>query len=382
VFDWCSSGVRGRDAALTEPEAMSTPAARRRVSVVTESFYPAVDGTTRTNKQVVDRLIDLGHDVQIIAPGPGLSTYRNAPVTRIRPLDKPGRQVRAALEDFAPDLVHVASPGIVGRKALKHSRRLGMRSLVVQQSPVPPLVADHWLRTVSSRADQVLATCTWMQERLHTLGVAAPLWTPGVDVRAWHPDLRDDHLHASWSRSRGRDTPLVVVGYVGSLHKRHGVRRLAEVAGLPGVRLVVIGAGPQRAWLQEHAPGTKFVGAVEPGDLTTSMATLDVLVHPGEQQTCAHALREASASGLPVVAPRSAGAVDAVRNLETGLLYDPASPRALRAAITSIVADRQRGLLGAQGRAVALERSWVEAVDELVADHYRLGVRPTVGAVT
>src|SRR3546814_17262587 len=106
----------------------------RRIAIVTESFYPAIDGTTRTNKQVVDRLITLGHEVQIVAPGPGLATYRHAPVARIRPLDKPGRQVHAAPADFDPDLVHVASPGRLGRQALKHAQRLDRKTVVEGKS--------------------------------------------------------------------------------------------------------------------------------------------------------------------------------------------------------------------------------------------------------
>ena len=45
-----------------------------RIALVTEAFYPAVDGTTRTVKAVADRLIDSGHEVNIVAPGPGLGT--------------------------------------------------------------------------------------------------------------------------------------------------------------------------------------------------------------------------------------------------------------------------------------------------------------------
>ncbi len=47
-----------------------------RIALVTETFYPAVDGTTTTLKAVADRLVDLGHTVRIIAPGPGLATNR------------------------------------------------------------------------------------------------------------------------------------------------------------------------------------------------------------------------------------------------------------------------------------------------------------------
>lgn len=337
-----------------------------RICVVTESFYPAVDGTTRTVKQVVDRLVDTGHEVGVVAPGPGLGSYRGASVARIRPLDKPGRQVSAALATFAPDLVLVASPGTLGRKALKHARAQGRPTLVVQQSPVPPLTADHWVRKVAARADRVVVTCGWMQQRLAQIGVDASVWAPGVDVAAWHPDLRDQRLHDHWSRRRSDGTSRVVVGFVGSLHKRHGVRRLVELDRVPGVRLVVIGDGPQREWLQERLPAAKFLGTVEPGELTTVMASLDVVVHPGEQETCSHALREASASGVPVVAPRSGGALDAVQPMETGLFFDPGPNRGFVEAVASLAADRHRAQLGARGREVATRRSWPQAVDELI----------------
>ncbi|WP_240938055.1 glycosyltransferase [Nocardioides sp. JQ2195] len=337
---------------------------------MTESFYPSVDGTTRTVKHVVDRLVDLGHEVQVIAPGPGLSTYRSSPVVRIRPFDRPGRQVAAALTDFSPDLVHVASPGILGRKALEHAGLQGRRSLVVQQSPVPPVTADRWLRKVGARAGQVLVTCAWMRDRLAALGVDAPVWAPGVDVAAWSPSLRDPGLHAAWSRRKLEATPRVVVGHVGSLHRRHGVRRLAELAPVPGIRVVVIGDGPQRKWLTDRLPAAKFLGALAPGDLSTAMASLDVLVHPGEQQTCAHALREAAASGVPVVAPWAGGATDVVRPLENGLLFDPRSPSGFAEAVSRVAGDRQRALLGGRGRELAIARSWATAVDELVGEHY------------
>jgi hypothetical protein len=80
-----------------------------------------------------------------------------------------------------------------------------------------------------------------------------------------------------------------------------------EVARLPDARLVVIGDGPRRGWLAERAPGVRFTGDLRGGDLPTAIASLDVLVHPGTRLTCAHALREARAAGVPVVAARAGG---------------------------------------------------------------------------
>jgi phosphatidylinositol alpha 1,6-mannosyltransferase len=325
-----------------------------RITLVTETFFPAVDGTTTTVKAVVDRLVDTGHDVQLIAPGPGLTTYRGCPVVRIRPLDKPGGQVRDALESFRPHLVHVTSPATLGRKALKHAQRLDLATLVVEQSPTLAEVT----------ADRTLVTSRWM------LGRDAHLWAPGVDTAAFTPALRDSWLHERWSRARTLPKPLVVVGYVGSLRNRHDVRRLAELSQVPGFRPVVVGDGPQRSWLEARLPGAKFTGELSTGDLAAVLPSFDLLVHPGERETCCHALREAAAAGVPVVAPRSGGAPDVVRHLETGLLYDEARRHGLRDAVHALAADRSRALLGEQARVLAT-RSWSEAVDELVEYHYR-----------
>jgi phosphatidylinositol alpha 1,6-mannosyltransferase len=345
-----------------------------RIALVTETFFPAVDGTTTTVKAVADRLVDRGHEVLVIAPGPGLSTYRSSKVVRIRPLERPGAQAREALDHFRPDLVHITSPDTVGRKALKHARRLGIPALVVEQSPLMDVTADYYRSRVAERAERVVVTSTWMVERLAEFGVTADLWSPGVDTAAFTPSLRDEWLHDRWSNAKSRGGPQVVVGYVGSLRKRHDVRSLAALARVPGIRPVVVGDGPQRGWLGARLPGAKFTGALSTGELTAVLPSLDVLVHPGLHETCCHALREAGASGVPVVAPRSGGAQDVVRTLETGLLYDPTGEHALARAVAAVAADRQRSLLGARARELST-RTWHDAVDELVERHYQ----PLVG---
>lgn len=307
-----------------------------RIALVTDAFYPAVDATTRTVKAVADHLVDTGHEVAVVAPGPGLASYRGCPVVRTGSRLRLGPGLARALTDLRPDLVHLVSPGHLGRAAEAESRRLG----------------------------------------IPTLRVDCDGWEPGVDTAAFHPGLRDEWLHGRWSRARSRPAAahgqprLAVVGFAGSLDARHGVRRLADLACVPGIRPVVIGDGPLRGWLEARLPGARFTGTLETGDRAVALASLDLLVHPGERETCCHTLREAAASGLPVVAPRSGGATRVVRSLETGLLYDPADGQGLRRAVCAVAADPHRALLGARGRELALERDWRTAVDELVAGHY------------
>lgn len=346
--------------------------------LVTDTPYPdaapAGRGVTTTLKALADRLIDTGHVVSLVAAAPGLSTYKRSAVVRVNPLTKPGAQVRDALAATRPDLAIVLDPGRMGRKALKHARRQDVRTLVVQQSPVMEGTEERWRAKVADRADDLVVTAPWMVDRLARIGVAAGLWLPGVDTLAFTPALRDPWLHASWSHAKRE--PKVVVGYVGGLTQRHGVRRLAELNELRDVRPVIIGGGAQAGWLRGHLPHARFTGPLATGDLAIALATLDVLVHPGEDETCCHVLREASASGVPVVAPRAGGAAQVVRHLESGLLYDPRREGAVADAVGAVAADPRRALLGAHGRELASARDWHTAVDELMARVGRPGVVP------
>jgi phosphatidylinositol alpha 1,6-mannosyltransferase len=351
---------------MNAPDEARRPAGSpRRIALVTDTFYPAVDGATTTLKATADRLIATGHEVRFIAPGPGLATYNRSTVVRVNALRKPGGQVKEALQQWRPDLVHVTNPGRLGRKALKHARKLGIRTLVVQQDGVSEVTEEYWRAKVADRADQLVVTTPWMVDRLARIGVAARLWWPGVDARAFTPALRDPWLHGSWSHAKRE--PKIVVGYVGGLTQRHGVRHLAELSSVRGIRPVIIGEGAQAGWLRSRLPHARFTGALQGGDLAIALATLDILVHPGEEETCSHILREAGASAVPVVAPRAGGAADVVHHLETGLLYEPGRDGALADVVDALAADPQRALLGHHGRELAQQRCWETAVDELIA---------------
>ena len=338
-----------------------------RVALVTESFDPRLTGTAGTVRQVANGLVAAGHEVRVVTAGTGPAAYHSVGVSRFGP-PRRNHKIHQALEAFGPDLVHVFTPGAVGTKTLRQAARLGIPTLVTETSPRAEFVPPQWQRQVADATDRLTVTATWLRERLAYAGLDAQLWAPGVDTAVFHPDRRNPALRATWTDG---DLTQVAVGYVGSLRKRHGVRRLAEVASVPGTRLVVIGDGPQQAWLRERLPvSVKFTGHLKPRQAAAAIASLDVLVQPGTRATCAHTLREAAACGVPVVAPRSGGALDVVEHLGTGLLYDPGQPRALTDAVAAVVADRHRHLLGEHARQRISSRTWTVAVEELVAEHY------------
>jgi phosphatidylinositol alpha 1,6-mannosyltransferase len=339
---------------------------QRRIALVTETFDPRLTGAAGTVRQVADRLVAAGHDVRILTGGPGPAEYHAVGVARFS-APRRHRKIHESLHAFGPDLVHVFTPGPVGSKALRQARKLTLPTLVTETSARAEFAPAQWRDQVAG-ADRLLVSASWLRDRLAVEGVAASLWSPGVDTDLFTPQRRDDALRSSWTDG---DLTQVVVGYVGSLRKRHGVRHLAEVAQVPGTQLVVVGDGPQRAWLRTRLPDSvRFTGQLRLRDSAVAVASLDLLVQPGPRATCCHALREAAACGVACVAPRSGGAIDVVRPLETGLLYDPEDPVGLVDAVAAVVADPRRQLLGDHAREVALRRNWRDAVDELLQAHY------------
>lgn len=367
-----------------------------RVVVVTESFLPQVNGVAGTVRRVVDRLVERDHEVLVVAPGPGPARYGAVPVARTRsvgvpgyrsfPLGLPDTVVARSVAAFRPDLVHLASPVALGALGLRAAHRLGVPAVAVYQTDVGGFVRRHglpggpaidrWIASLHQRADLTLAPSRASLDHLAAMGVPrCRLWRRGVDLDQFGPAHRSAALRAGW----GAGPDDLVVGYVGRLAPEKQVRRLAELAGLRApdgrrVRLVAVGDGPERPWLEEQLPGAAFTGMLGGADLAAAFASLDVFVHTGEHETFCQTVQEAQASGVPVVVPAAGGPLDLVDHGRTGLHHAPAARDGadLARQVRSLVDDAAlRRRLAVAGRAAVLDRTWPRVVDELVYRHYR-----------
>jgi phosphatidylinositol alpha 1,6-mannosyltransferase len=370
-----------------------------RVALVSESFLPQVNGVTNTVRHVVDRLVATGHQALVVAPGPGPDHYGPTPVVRVRSATLPGyrsfalglpdRHVGTALAGVRPHLVHLASPVSLGACGLRAARRLGVPTLAVYQTdlagfarrygvPVGGLL-DAWVGGLHRRADRTLVPSSASRAQLAALGVGdLHLWGRGVELALFDPRHRSDDLHARWAAGPGTGE-RVVVGYVGRLAAEKNLHRLVEVSRIPGVDVVVVGDGPLRSRLERLLPAATFAGMLRGRELAEAFASLDVFVHPGEDETFCQTVQEAQASGVPVVAAGAGGPLDLVEHGVTGLLYGPADPRSLRRSVARLVGDPLlRRTLGRAGRVAVQGRTWESLVDRLVTDHYLPLALPSV----
>lgn len=370
-----------------------------RVAVVAETFMPAVNGVVTSVLRLVDHLAVRGHDPVVVAPsGAGYESRCGAwvDVATVRSMRLPGyRQLSVArpvgdlaevLGRLAPDVVHLASPAVLGLAAARAARSLGLPSVAVFQTdlaayaeryrlPGGPAAAWRYLRSVHETADLTLAPSTASLAMLARHGIGpVTLWRRGVDLDQFAPWHSDPGLHGELAP----DGELLV-GVVARLAVEKRLELLAPLSELPGVRLVVVGDGPQRRQLARRMPRAHFLGQLGGAELGAVVASLDLFVHPGADETFCQAVQEALAAGVPAVVAASGGPLDLVRHGQNGWLWAGDDPHLLAAMVAGL-RDDPATLRAAADRArpSVAERTWGRIGDELIG-HLR-HVRARVGA--
>ena len=362
-----------------------------RVAVLAESFLPHMNGVTGSVLHVLQQLAGGGHETLVIAPRAGedprtadlhgarTELLRSVPLPsypEVRVVFARAARLAALLRDFRPDVIHLASPFVLGWQGIAAADLLGVPTVAVYQTDVAgyaekygmpratALVSQHIAR-LHRRATLTLAPSRASMSQLESMGVdRLRLWRRGVDAVRFDPARRSDTWRAAMAPGE------VVVGYVGRLALEKQVADLAALHDLPGVRLVIVGDGPSRAALESALPGAVFLGHLSGDALAEAVASFDVFVHPGENETFGQTIQEALASGVPVVATGVGGPVDLVRSSVDGWLYRPGDLHEMRARVADLAGDEsKRRAFAAAAREGVRGRTWEALCRELV-DHY------------
>ena len=375
-----------------------------RVVLVTESFLPSLNGVTNSVLRILDTYRQRGIEALIIAPTAPSPRYLGFEVIRTAsfPLKQfnvavPGLWLQNAIADFNPDLVHVASPFILGGQAIAAAERLGIPSVAIYQTELSgymerynlaaakPLL-DRAVATIHGPATLNLAPTKQTADYLRGLGVeSVDVWGRGVDLDLFHPNRK---VEAATQELRNQWAPggQKIVGYVGRLAAEKQVHRMAELFGLEDVHFVIVGDGPERKRLEADfaaLPGggnrVTFTGKLTGLELAAAYAAFDVFVHFGTEETFGQTIQEAQATGLPLVAPASGGPLFLVDHGQNGFLAHPSYGGAFTPLVENLLADDDlRGRIGENARRSVLKKSW-EANNGLLLEHYGRAMEMVAG---
>jgi glycosyltransferase involved in cell wall biosynthesis len=332
-----------------------SPAPHLRVLIVSDAWYPQVNGVVRTLDAIGRELRTLGHDVQFITPD--LFTSIPCPTyPEIRLAILPGRKLARMIEASQPCVIHVATEGPVGLAAARYCRKRGLPFTTSFHTRFPEYIEARvgiparwiypFLRRFHNQANGIMVATETLRADLAARGFGKlMLWGRGVDVDLFKP--RD--------KAFLRD-PRPVYLYVGRVAVEKNIVDFLDI-DMPGSK-VVVGDGPQLDNLRRKYPAVRFVGAKQGEELARYYAAADIFVFPSRTDTFGNVVLEALASGVPVAAYPVPGPKDILGGTTVGVL-DHDLARAVRKALS---------ISPEACRAFALGYSWRASAEQFLAN--------------
>lgn len=299
-----------------------------RIALITDAWFPQVNGVVRTLSNVCEELKALGHDLLIIHPG----LFVNLPCPRYSEIllsVLPGRRLALELDRFAPQAIHLATEGPLGLAGRRYclQRNVPFTTSYHTQFPhymykyakVPPRLTYRFLRWFHGGAQSTLVPTPSIKSELDSRGFAnISVWTRGVDTDLFQPYQTKVYDH---------ERPICV--YMGRVAPEKNIEAFLR-ADLPGTK-VVIGDGPAMSAMRRRFADAKYVGYKHGRELAEHIADADVFVFPSTTDTFGVVMLEAMACGVPVAAYPVTGPIDVVKDGEVGALREDLAEACLAA---------------------------------------------------
>ena len=376
-----------------------------RIALFSGNYNYVRDGANQALNRLAGYLIDCGAAVRVYSPTiaepaftptgdlvsipsiafPGRGEYRF-------PLGLPGR-LRRDLAHFAPNVVHVSSPDVSGHRAASWARRHRLPVLASVHTRFETYLRYYnlaWLepameaaiRRFYRRCDALVAPSESMAQvlRERRMNYDIGIWSRGVDRDLFHPGRRD----MAWRRAHAIADGEVVVGFFSRLVMEKGLDVFSDAVdelrrhNVPH-RVLIVGEGPARIWLENRLPEAVFAGFLSGAELATAVASMDVLFFPSVTETFGNVTLEAMACGLPVVAAEATGSESLVDDHASGRLIRPGAVHHFAEAVRGYVENPDlRARHGAAGEARSLEFGW-DQINHTVADTYLRLIRQKAG---
>jgi phosphatidylinositol alpha 1,6-mannosyltransferase len=371
-----------------------------RLALFTGNYNYVRDGANQALNRLVGYLQGQGVAVRIYSPRTDTPAFPSVgKVVGVPAIPLPGRgeyraplylprKVKRDIREFKPTIFHVASPEVLGHRAVSLARTMNLpvvASVHTRFETYPryyglaflePLL-EAALRRFYRRCDAIFAPSESMAQLLRDqrMNFDVGIWSRGVERDVFDPARRD----LDWRRSLGIGDDEVAIGFVGRLVMEKGLDVFSDTIDrlqARGVkhRVLVVGEGPAREWFERRLPDNAvFVGFQKGEDLGRAVASMDVLFNPSVTETFGNVTLEAMAAGLPVVAAIATGSTSLVEDGVTGRLVQPgAIGRYADALKTYCENDDARHAAGAAGRSASARYGWDEVNHALLDAYLRI----------
>ena len=275
-----------------------------KIVLITDAWKPQVNGVVTTLVELVDGVVQLGHDVVVLHPG----LFRTRPCPGYAGIDlaiAPYRHLAELMDGHMPDAVHIATEGPLGWAARRHCVQRGWAFTtafhtkfpeILQAAAKVPLVVGYALfRHFHRPSAGVMVPTQGVLGMLEQRGFTnLRQWTHGVDTKLF--------AYAAQARIFLPTGPMLrpVSLFVGRVSYEKNIEQFLQM-DIPGTK-VVCGVGPLEQRLRDKYPQAKWVGLLNRSVLAQLYASADIFVFPSRNETFGLVMLEAMAAGTPVAA--------------------------------------------------------------------------------
>ncbi len=304
-----------------------------KIVIVSDAWYPQINGVVRTLDSLAAELGRIGHDVVFITPD-RFKTIPCPSYPEIRLAWRPGAKVARLIEEHRPCAIHVATEGPLGWAARRYCLAKALPFTTAYHTRFPEYVHARWrvplsltyrvLRHFHRPASSIMVATETIERELVRRGFShIRRWSRGVDTQLFHPRAK-----------RPLEFRKPVFLYVGRIAVEKNIEAFLSL-DLPGTKIAV-GDGPDLDEIRHRFPEAVFPGVKSGEELARYYASADVFVFPSRTDTFGLVLIEALASGVPVAAFPVPGPLDVIGNSGAGCLNDDL----WIAAMTALSVDR------------------------------------------
>jgi phosphatidylinositol alpha 1,6-mannosyltransferase len=368
-----------------------------RIALFSGNYNYVRDGANQALNRLVGYLLRQGVKVRVYSPTTDTPAFEpTGDLVSIPSVAIPSRseyrlglglggKARRDLELFAPNIIQISAPDIIGHRAVSWARRNRIPAVASVHTRFDTYLAYYHLqslepvargimRRIYRRCDAILAPAESMAAvlRAQRMSRDISIWSRGVDREQFNPERRQ----MSWRREFGIDDDELAIAFLGRIVMEKGLDVFSDAIGILAERniphrVLVIGEGPARGWFEERLPNAVFIGHQVGNDLGRALASADVFFNPSITEAFGNVTLEAMACGLPVVAATATGATTLVRDGETGTLVEPGDAEAFADALATYASDRElREKHGTAGLAYAETHDW-DRINSVVLKTYQ-----------
>ncbi len=373
-----------------------------KIAIFTDTFHPDINGVARTLNQFTNYLDDHNICYKVFAPISPIDDYVSDQIRHFKSypfflypecrLAFPNIfKMKAELQNFSPDIIHVATPFNIGMCGVYLSRKLNIPLVGSYHTDFNYYLKFYHLTFLSSILWKYMK---WFHKPFEKLFVPShetltqlnrhgfrnlEIWPGGVDCQLFHP-----FYDKNKARDRHGITKKYLLTYVGRVAPEKDVNTLLAIAKkLPShineqIQWCVVGDGPLKEELQKNAPSNMmFTGFLTGEALAELYAASDLFVFPSPTETFGNVVIEALASGTPVIGANSGGVKNIVKPGVTGYLCEPGNVEEfIKRIILLLEQNELRTQLGIEGRSYALTQDWDQIFTRLLSQYSDLVEEP------